>query len=189
MIWIWGFRMTANEACFAISVQLKLFVAFQKYKFYTLYPARCQRLSSLWQRVKFLLAGNGPSDCLCRLSITHPISLSHHLVEICHGNMLTEESLCTMDVSKVRGLNLLLRVGTLWRCSDGLFFEVLLTTLHPLLKNVLQTVDHFGISCLRAPFSWLEKPGNGMGRDLDWVADVLMGFYHPFFLNRTRNLI
>jgi hypothetical protein len=35
----------------------------------------------------------------------------------------------------------------LWRCGDGLFFEVpplasdaLLTTLHPLLENVLQTV-------------------------------------------------
>jgi hypothetical protein len=38
------------------------------------------------------------------------------------------------------------------RCGDGLFFEVppsaseaLLTTLHPLLENVLQTVDHFEI--------------------------------------------
>jgi hypothetical protein len=54
----------------------------------------------------------------------------------------------------------------LWRSGDGLFFEVppiagdaLLTTLHPLLENVLQTVDHFEISCLlKAPFSWLEKP-------------------------------
>jgi hypothetical protein len=60
----------------------------------------------------------------------------------------------------------------LWRCSDGLFFEVpplasdaLLTTLHSLLKNVLQTVDHFEISCLGAPLSWLEKPRNRMGRD------------------------
>jgi len=74
---------------------------------------------------------------------------------------------------KVRRLALLLRAGTLWRCSDSLFFEVpplasnaLLTMLHPLLKNVLQTVDHFEISCLRAPFSWLEKPRNRMGRDL-----------------------
>jgi len=47
-------------------------------------------------------------------------------------------------VRKVRGLTLLLLVGTLWRCGDGLFFEVpplasdaLLTTLHPLLENVL----------------------------------------------------
>jgi hypothetical protein len=46
--------------------------------------------------------------------------------------------------SKVRELTLLLRVGTLWRCGDCLFFEVpllasyaLLTTLHPLLENVL----------------------------------------------------
>jgi hypothetical protein len=40
----------------------------------------------------------------------------------------------------------------LWRCGNGLLFEVpplaseaLLTTLHPLLENVLQTVDHFKI--------------------------------------------
>jgi hypothetical protein len=59
-----------------------------------------------------------------------------------------------------------------WRCSDGLFFEVpplasdaLLTTLHPLLENVLQTE----ISCLGAPFSWLEKPRKRMGRDLNWI--------------------
>jgi hypothetical protein len=46
-------------------------------------------------------------------------------------------------VCKVRGLTLLLRVGALWRCGDGLFFEAppltsnaLLTTLHPLLENV-----------------------------------------------------
>jgi hypothetical protein len=50
---------------------------------------------------------------------------------------------------KFRGLTLLLRVGTLWRCGDGLSFEVppltsdaLLTTLHSLLENVLQTVCH-----------------------------------------------
>jgi hypothetical protein len=70
------------------------------------------------------------------------------------------------------------------RCGDGLFFEArplttdaLLTTLHPLLENVLQTVDHFDISCLGAPFSWLEKPRNLMGRDLVCMADVLMGFH------------
>jgi hypothetical protein len=54
---------------------------------------------------------------------------------------------CTRAVWKVHGLILLLRAGTLWRCDDGLFFEVpplasdaLLTTLHPLLENVLQRV-------------------------------------------------
>jgi hypothetical protein len=45
--------------------------------------------------------------------------------------------------------------------------DALFTTLHPLLKNVLQTVDHFEISFLGAPFSWLEKPRNRMGRDLN----------------------
>jgi hypothetical protein len=88
-------------------------------------------------------------------------------------------------ICKVRGLTLLLGVGTLWRCCDGLFFEAppfvsdaLLTTLHPLLENVLQTVcrklqedsgtGDFDISI------WLEMSRNRMGRDLDCMADVLM---------------
>jgi hypothetical protein len=61
------------------------------------------------------------------------------------------------------------------RC-DGFFSEVLplasdtlLTTLHPLLENVLQTVEHFGISCLGAPVSWLEEPRNRTGKDLNWI--------------------
>jgi hypothetical protein len=45
--------------------------------------------------------------------------------------------------------------------------DALLTTLHPFLENVLQTVDHFEISCLGDPFPWLEKPRNRMGRDLN----------------------
>jgi hypothetical protein len=64
----------------------------------------------------------------------------------------------TMAVCKFRGLTLLFRGGTSWRCSDSLFFEVrplasdaLLTTLHPFLENVLQTVDRFEISCFGAP--------------------------------------
>jgi hypothetical protein len=55
--------------------------------------------------------------------------------------------------------------------------DAYLTTLHPLLENVLQDVYHFEISCLGAPFQWLEKSGNFMGRDLDCTADVLMGFH------------
>jgi hypothetical protein len=97
-------------------------------------------------------------------------------------------SATTRAVWKVRGLTLLVRGGTLCRCGDGLFFEVpplesnaLLTTLNPLLENVLQTVDHFEISCLGAPFSWLEKPRNRMERDLDCMADVLMGFHGSTF--------
>jgi hypothetical protein len=80
------------------------------------------------------------------------------------------------------------RVGTLWRCGDGLFFEVpplesdkLFTTLHPLIENVLQTVDHFESSCLGASFSWLEKPRNHMVQELDCMADVLMGFNQSTF--------
>jgi hypothetical protein len=58
---------------------------------------------------------------------------------------------------------------------------IFLTTLHPLLENVLQTVDHFEISCLGAPFPWLEKSRNLMRRDLDCMADVLMGFNRSTF--------
>jgi hypothetical protein len=49
-----------------------------------------------------------------------------------------------------------------WQAIDAL-----LATLHPLLDNALQTFDHFEISCLGAPLSWLEKPRNRMGRDLN----------------------
>jgi hypothetical protein len=59
--------------------------------------------------------------------------------------------------------------------------DELLTTLHPLLENVLQTVDHSEISCLGALFSWLEKPKNQLGQDLDCMADVLMGLYRSTF--------
>jgi hypothetical protein len=66
----------------------------------------------------------------------------------------------TKAVCKFSGLTLLLQVRTLWRCGDGLFFEVpplasdaLLTMLHPLFKNMLQIIDHFEISCLGAHFS------------------------------------
>jgi hypothetical protein len=47
--------------------------------------------------------------------------------------------------------------------------DALLTTLHPLLENVLQTFGHFKISCVGASFSWLEKPRNRMGRDMNWI--------------------
>jgi hypothetical protein len=59
--------------------------------------------------------------------------------------------------------------------------DALLTTLHPLLENVLQAVDHFEISCLGTPFAWLEKPRNRMGLDLVCMADVLMGFHRSTF--------
>jgi hypothetical protein len=59
--------------------------------------------------------------------------------------------------------------------------DALLKTLHPLLENMLQTVDHFEISCLGAPFSWLEKPRNRMVRDLDCMTDILMGFHRATF--------
>jgi hypothetical protein len=59
--------------------------------------------------------------------------------------------------------------------------DAFLTTFHPLLENVLQTVDHLEISCLRALFSWLKKSRNLMGRVLDCMADVLMGIHRSTF--------
>jgi hypothetical protein len=47
--------------------------------------------------------------------------------------------------------------------------DALLTKLYPLLENVLQTVVHFEISYLGAPFSWFEKPKNRKGRDLNLI--------------------
>jgi hypothetical protein len=76
------------------------------------------------------------------------------------NSVVTEHIGNMRAVCEVRGLTLLLQVGTLWRFSDGLLFEVpplasnaLLKMLHPLLKNLLQIVDHFEISCFGAPFS------------------------------------
>jgi hypothetical protein len=79
----------------------------------------------------------------------------------------------------------------------GLFFEAsplasgaLLTTLHPLLENVLQTVDHFEISCLGGPFSWLEKPRNRMGaRSGLYGGCSKWGSTDPIFPSQTQNSI
>jgi hypothetical protein len=78
-------------------------------------------------------------------------------------------------VCKVRGLTLLLRVGTLWRCGDGLFFEIyhlasdaLLTTLHPLLENGVTVV-------LKEPFlsCWSKLTGASALRDWKVAMDAL----------------
>jgi hypothetical protein len=103
----------------------------------------------------------------------------HPGCQISGGHSHTIHSFClsTTAVWKVRELTLLLRVGTLWRCGEGIFFEVLplasdvlFSTLHPLLENILQTVCHklqedsgAGGFDLGAPFSWLEEPRNRMG--------------------------
>jgi hypothetical protein len=58
--------------------------------------------------------------------------------------------------------------------------------------HFLQRSTHFSKTCCRqfaasfrrslgAPFSWLEKPRNRMGPDLDCMADVLMGFHRSIF--------
>jgi hypothetical protein len=80
----------------------------------------------------------------------------------------------TRAVCKVRGLALLLRIGTLRRCGDGLFFEVpplasdaLLTTIHLLLENVLLITSKFLASELH--FHGWKSPEIAWGRDLNWI--------------------
>jgi hypothetical protein len=72
----------------------------------------------------------------------------------------------------------------LWRFGDGLFFEVppvasdaLLTTLHPLLKNVLETVhrklqDDIGTGGFlpRSSLFMVGKAQKSYGRDLDSIG-------------------
>jgi hypothetical protein len=94
----------------------------------------------------------------------------------------------TRVIYTVRGLTILLPVGTLWRCGDGLFFEVpplesdtLLTTLHPFLENVLQTVISSKFLALELPFHGWKSPEIACG-EIWTVADVLIGrstFYKP----------
>jgi hypothetical protein len=66
-----------------------------------------------------------------------------------------------------------------WRSlfrSTSLASNAHLTTLHPLFENVLQTVNHFEIYCIGAPFSWFEKSRNRMGRNLDCMAEPIHFF-------------
>jgi hypothetical protein len=95
----------------------------------------------------------------------------------------------TRAVCKVRGLTLLLRVGTLWRCGDGLLFEVPLPWQ---AMHFLQRSTHFSKTCCRSlitskflaselPFHGWKSPEIAWGRDLDCMADVLMGFHRSTF--------
>jgi hypothetical protein len=74
----------------------------------------------------------------------------------------------TRAVCKVRGFTLLLRVGNLWRCSDGLFFAIpplasdaFLITLHPLLENGITVV-------LKEPFLGWRSNLSGASALRDW---------------------
>jgi hypothetical protein len=73
--------------------------------------------------------------------------------------------------------------------------DALLTTLHPLLENVMQTVDHFEISCLGDPFffgggGWKSPEMSGTAARLiassRWMSCTV---YYPLFPNRTQNSI
>jgi hypothetical protein len=119
-----------------------------------------QEIPTLLRNLKVYYRFHRSPPLVSILSQLYPV----HIVAPCwfkvHFSRSGLRSIPMGAICKIRGLTFLLRVGTLWRCGDGLFFEVsllpsdaILTTIHPLLENVLQTVDYFEISCLGAPFS------------------------------------
>jgi hypothetical protein len=58
-------------------------------------------------------------------------------------------------------------VGTLWRYGDGLFFWS--TSLSKRCTYNAPPTSRKRLSFLGASFSWLEKPGNVIGRDPNWI--------------------
>jgi hypothetical protein len=105
------------------------------------------------------------------------------------------EWIYTRAVWQVRRLSLLLRVGTSWRCGDGLFFEVpplasdaLLTTLHLLLGYVLQTVSISKFLASELPFHVWES------QEIAWseiwtVWQMFLCSTDPLFPSWTQNSI
>jgi hypothetical protein len=95
------------------------------------------------------------------------------------------------------------RVEILWRCCDNLFFGV---PPPRQAMHFLQRSTHFSKKCCRSLitskflasellFSWFKKPINLMGRDLECMKNVLMGFHRtwwahplPFFNRATLTL-
>jgi hypothetical protein len=82
----------------------------------------------------------------------------------------------------------------LWRCGDGLFFrstsplasDALLTTLHPLLENVMTCkplITSKFLTSSELPFHGWKSPEITWGRDLDCMADVIMGFHRSTCLS------
>jgi hypothetical protein len=76
----------------------------------------------------------------------------------------------TRTVYKVCGLTLLLSVGTLWRCSDGLFFEVpplasdaLLTMLPHFLKTCCGPLTTLKFLVSELPFHGWKSPEIALG--------------------------
>jgi hypothetical protein len=120
-------------------------------------------------------------------------------------NLLAKWVTCkyTRAVCKVRGPALLLRVGILCRCGDGLFFEVpplasdaLLTTLHRLLENVLQTATSFRRIVEQAILtSWSVRARSslcmvslhGLHRLDGWVVGFLIHFFQARHRTKSRN--
>jgi hypothetical protein len=99
----------------------------------------------------------------------------------------------TRVVCKVRGSTILLQVRNLWRCDDGLFFEVpplasdaLLTTLHPLLETCCRPLMTSKFLASKLPFHGWKSPEIAWGE----ICTVWRMFYWgPLFPSRTQNSI
>jgi hypothetical protein len=91
-------------------------------------------------------------------------------------------------VWKVRGLTSLLRVRTLWRCGDGLFFEVpplACTSYSAPPTSRKRVADRWSLRNFlpRSSFFIVGRAhkSHGVGRDLDFRADVIRAFHRSTF--------
>jgi hypothetical protein len=67
--------------------------------------------------------------------------------------------------------------------------DTLLTTLHPLLENVLQSVDHFKFIALELPFRGWKRPEIAWGQIWSVWRMFRWGSTDPLFPSRTQNSI
>jgi hypothetical protein len=142
--------------------------------FYSILKKYLSLVSSFWSRVVLV-------SLLLHLSVCF-IFMTYFTSYCVRYKLKGSWNVCTRSVCKVRGLTLLLRAGTLWRCGDGLFFEV-----PPLASDaLLQRSNHFSKTCCRllitSKYLATELPFHGCkSPDLDCMADVLMGFHLSTF--------
>jgi hypothetical protein len=74
------------------------------------------------------------------------------------------KSTCTRLINPSRNF-----VEVRWREVPPFASDALLTTLHPLLENVLQTVNHFEFLVLELHFHGWKSPEIAWGRGLNWI--------------------
>jgi hypothetical protein len=104
---------------------------------------------------------NGKNAYFCIFMSRHQMKGENIIYWLLIFSLKMLQSSYTRVVRKVRELTLLLRVGTLWRSGDGLFFEILLCQA----MNFLQRYTHFSKTCCRpliaSKYLALELPFHG----------------------------